>query len=410
MRTWPTPYIPPVSERFKHNPLKIFDSYKGEKIELEPTIVASYICGITPYDATHLGHAATYLTFDLMHRYLLASGATLQFTENITDIDDPLFERARQTQENWAELAQTQIDLFVDDMTALHVVPPQKLVTVTEAMGLIIQFIDKLISLNKTYSLGSDLYLDLSSVDHSLDRLPIPLVEALKLFAERGGDPDRMGKRHPLDPLLWRACAPDEPQWSTNFGDGRPGWHIECTAIALEGQLMSAEHSITVQGGGSDLSFPHHFMTAIQGEAVTNKPFAKVFVHTGMIGLDGEKMSKSLGNLVFVSELRQRGISSAAIRVALMLNHYRSDRSWDDAKMNQAQKILDRVMANCAREECAETTKLIQSILDSLSDDLNTPAIFVALEQWCIATENGEVGGSPGELTRALDTYLGIVI
>ncbi|MEY3148887.1 MAG: hypothetical protein RL029_161, partial [Actinomycetota bacterium] len=203
------------------------------------------------------------------------------------------------------------------------------------------------------------------------------------------------GKRHPLDPLLWRGHREGEPQWDSPVGPGRPGWHIECTAIALSSLPHGERTSITLQGGGSDLVFPHHYMTAFQAKALTNLDFAAAYVHAGMIGLNGEKMSKSKGNLVFVSELLAKGVRASAIRVALMLQHYQSDRMWND---------------NLARNEVAPTHSVIQNIVEALSENLDTPKVLQLLAEWCTRTESGEIGGSTGELSRALDTYLGIVL
>jgi L-cysteine:1D-myo-inositol 2-amino-2-deoxy-alpha-D-glucopyranoside ligase len=238
----------------------------------------------------------------------------------------------------------------------------------------------------------------------------MPLEEALIIFKERGGDPERMGKRHPLDPLLWRGHREGEPQWDSSAGPGRPGWHIECSAIALSSLPHGKRTSITLQGGGSDLVFPHHYMTALQSKALTNLEFAAAYVHAGMIGLNGEKMSKSRGNLVFVSELLAMGVRASAIRVALMLQHYQSDRMWNEELLRTANQIIDRLELNLARNEVAPTNLVIQSIVKALSENLDTPKVLQLLAEWCTKTESGEIGGSTGELSRALDTYLGIVL
>ncbi|MBU3691927.1 MAG: class I tRNA ligase family protein [Candidatus Nanopelagicaceae bacterium] len=410
MRSWPEVYLPPAPANIKAPELKLLDSYKGSLVPVNQRVVTSYVCGITPYDATHLGHAATYLTFDLIHRYLLARGQELLFAENITDIDDPLLERANRDKVDWQTLATSQIDLFVGDMTALHVIPPKYYRGVIESMDLIDEFIQTCQSNSLSYFVDRDLYLDLSKVEEFPGNLPMPLADAIALFKERGGDPERSGKRHPLDPLLWRAHRENEPQWESSAGAGRPGWHIECTAIALR-SLPRGEHtSITLQGGGSDLIFPHHYMTALQAKALTKVDFATAYVHAGMIGLDGEKMSKSKGNLVFVSKLLASGVRASAIRVALMLEHYQSDRMWDEELLTTANQIINRLEFNLARNEVAPTLSVIQDIVEALSNNLDTPKVLKLLGQWCERTESGVAGGSTGELSRALDTYLGIVL
>jgi L-cysteine:1D-myo-inositol 2-amino-2-deoxy-alpha-D-glucopyranoside ligase len=372
-----------------------------------------YVCGITPYDATHLGHAATYLTYDLIHRYLIASGKETCFIENITDIDDPLLERAQRDRQDWKDLAHSQIDLFTQDMSALRVIPPNAYQGVVESMSVIIELVSRHIATGLTYSLDGDIYLNLNDVPHAFVNLPLPLDEAMKIFSERGGDSNRPGKKHPLDPLLWRAAKPGEPCWNAPFGDGRPGWHVECVAIALDNRESSFTDdatSITIQGGGSDLIFPHHFMTAIQAESLTKKPFAKAYVHAGMIGLDGEKMSKSRGNLVFVSQLLRQGVNPMVIRAALIFDHYQSDRMWSDRKLEEAQSFVDLLGECLSRNEVAPTSNVVQEIVNALANNLDTPRVLNLLRSWCDETTKGEVGGSAGEISRVLDTYLGLAL
>jgi L-cysteine:1D-myo-inositol 2-amino-2-deoxy-alpha-D-glucopyranoside ligase len=369
-----------------------------------------YICGITPYDSTHMGHAATYLTFDLVNRYLRASGKNVSFVENITDIDDPLLERATRDNQDWRELAESQIELFREDMTSLGVLPPNAYRGVIESMDEIISTVEEMIATGRSYILDGDIYLDLNQVDGAIENLPLALDQALKIFEERGGDPARVGKRHALDPLLWKARKGDDPFWEAPFGQGRPGWHIECTAIALKNLPNASSTSITLQAGGSDLIFPHHYMTALQAKALTGVEFASCYSHAGMIGLDGEKMSKSKGNLVFVSKLRQEGVSPALIRIALFTDRYSTDRMWSRELLDDANKLLARLLSALSRQEVAPTFEVVQEIVNAISDDLNTPKVFELLNSWCLKTEEGEVGGSPGEISRALDTYLGITL
>ena len=410
MLSWPDAYMPPALAGIKHPTLQLFDSYKGEKVDILGEQSSIYICGITPYDATHMGHAATYLTFDLVNRYLKASGKNVSFVENITDIDDPLLERATRDNQDWRELAESQIELFREDMTSLGVLPPNAYRGVIESMDEIISTVAEMIATGKSYQLEGDIYLDLNQVDGAIENLPIALEQALKIFEERGGDPARAGKRHALDPLLWKARKGDDPFWEAPFGKGRPGWHIECTAIALKNLPKASSTSITLQAGGSDLIFPHHYMTALQAKALTGVEFASCYSHSGMIGLDGEKMSKSKGNLVFVSKLRQEGVSPALIRIALFANRYSTDRMWSRELVDEANKLLTRLLSALSRQEVAPTFEVVQEIVNAISDDLNTPKVFDLLNTWSLKTEEGQVGGSPGEISRALDTYLGITL
>jgi L-cysteine:1D-myo-inositol 2-amino-2-deoxy-alpha-D-glucopyranoside ligase len=410
MLSWPDAYMPPALAGIKHPTLQLFDSYKGKKVDILGEQSSIYICGITPYDATHMGHAATYLTFDLVNRYLRASGKNVSFVENITDIDDPLLERATRDNQDWRELAESQIELFREDMTSLGVLPPNAYRGVIESMDEIISTVEEMIATGKSYILDGDIYLDLNQVDGAIENLPLALDQALKIFEERGGDPARVGKRHALDPLLWKARKGDDPFWEAPFGQGRPGWHIECTAIALKNLPNASSTSITLQAGGSDLIFPHHYMTALQAKALTGVEFASCYSHAGMIGLDGEKMSKSKGNLVFVSKLRQEGVSPALIRIALFTDRYTTDRMWSRELLDDANKLLARLLSALSRQEVAPTFEVVQEIVYAISDDLNTPKVFELLNSWCLKTEEGEVGGSPGEISRALDTYLGITL
>ena len=410
MLSWPDAYMPPALAGIKHPTLQLFDSYKGKKVDILGEQSSIYICGITPYDATHMGHAATYLTFDLVNRYLKASGKNVSFVENITDIDDPLLERATRDNQDWRELAESQIELFREDMTSLGVLPPNAYRGVIESMDEIISTVAEMIATGKSYQLEGDIYLDLNQVDGAIENLPIALEQALKIFEERGGDPARVGKRHALDPLLWKARKGDDPFWEAPFGQGRPGWHIECTAIALKNLPKASSTSITLQAGGSDLIFPHHYMTALQAKALTGVEFASCYSHSGMIGLDGEKMSKSKGNLVFVSKLRQEGVSPALIRIALFANRYSTDRMWSRELVDEANKLLARLLSALSRQEVAPTFEVVQEIVNAISDDLNTPKVFDLLNTWSLKTEEGQVGGSPGEISRALDTYLGITL
>ncbi|MFM9151194.1 MAG: cysteine--1-D-myo-inosityl 2-amino-2-deoxy-alpha-D-glucopyranoside ligase [Candidatus Planktophila sp.] len=394
-------------------PLKLFNTASDTVEELaKKDLYRLYVCGITPYDATHLGHAATYVTFDLINRYLRFSGAEVKFVENITDIDDPLLERAVRDNVDWKELALSQIELFRGDMVALHVIPPDFYVGVVEAMDVIIDSISQLQEKGALYKVENDLYFRVRLDPQFLRRTHLSPEVAMQFFGERGGDPKREGKEDPFDALVWRAERPGEPAWPSPFGMGRPGWHIECSAIALHflKPEISDEFAIDIQGGGSDLIFPHHDMSAAQGFIATGQKFARSYVHAGMIGLDGSKMSKSLGNLIFVSKLINEGVDPIAIRLALFGHHYRRDHMWGSHEIAQATAFLDRLRRNLARPEVAETDPVITEILSCLSNDLDTCGVISTLEQWCERTEKGYQGGSPGELSRILDDLLGLAL
>ena len=413
MRSWPTVYIPELSERFEVPQLSLFNSADSaiNPVPKQDTY-RIYVCGITPYDATHLGHAATYLIFDVMIRYLKATGAGVKFVQNITDIDDPLLERAVRDGVDWQELANSQIELFRGDMSDLHVIPPDHYIGVVEAMPLVIDAVTKLDEKKSTYLVQGDKYFRVHSDPHFGERSHLAEEDALNIFAERGGDPQREGKEHPLDALVWLTSKPEQPTWPSSFGKGRPGWHIECSAIALHylEPDPKSEFSLDIQGGGSDLIFPHHEMSAAQSAVMTDQPFARHYVHTGMIGLDGEKMSKSLGNLVFVSKLISQGVNPMAIRWALLNRSYREDAMWSDSILAQSICTIDRLQLNLAKMEVAPTDGVITEIIKALSEDLDTERAMRVVENWMDDTDSGQSGGNAGELSRALDTLLGIAL
>ena len=392
-------------------PLSLFNTASAsiEAVE-KKNVYRLYVCGITPYDATHLGHASTYIAFDLINRFLRFTGARVLFVENITDIDDPLLERAQRDEVDWQDLAHSQIELFRGDMVALRVLPPDHYIGVVEAMDEIIASIVALQAKGSLYSVDDDLYFRVRLDPEFLTRSHISLETALSFFSERGGDPNRVGKEDPLDALVWRSQREGEPGWPSPFGIGRPGWHIECSAIALH-FLDPDSHddfAIDIQGGGSDLIFPHHDMSAAQGVIATGQKFARFFVHAGMIGLDGQKMSKSLGNLLFVSRLIDGGVDPMAIRIALMGHHYRSDHMWGASEIDEATALVDRLRLNLSRVEVAPTSSVIELIVSAISEDLDTPRALSALKAWCDGCDAGYVGGSPGELSRVLDDLLGL--
>ncbi len=409
--SWPTLYTPSLSST---PPLLTLNTQAGRKSVEPGTSFTMYVCGITPYDATHLGHAATYLTFDLINRYQCASGSKVSFVENITDIDEPLLERAARDDVDWQSLAASQVDLFRSDMTALHILPPAHYVPATGVMGLIDDAITQMDRNGFVYRVESDLYFDIESF---IPQLPTSLDDALSIFAERGGDPARPGKRHPLDPVLWWANKNDEPGWESSHGYGRPGWHIECSVIALRyliGQDFltgnDQEFSIDLQGGGSDLIFPHHFMSGAQAQALLGRPFARHYVHAGMVGLDGEKMSKSRGNLVFVSKLISAGVDPMIIRFALLQDHYQSDRMWSDESLNKASEAVSIIRSALSREFVSPTEGLISEIITSLSQNLDTPAALAKLRIWAERVDDVPTQQGAGELSRTLDALLGLAL
>ena len=407
MNPWPKPHIAPLSGLSFPN-LKLMNS-KKVMTTIEPaTPFKIYVCGITPYDATHLGHAATYVAFDLINRYQHLAGNRLDFVENITDIDDPLLVRAKRDSIDWKVLAENQINLFLTDMTALRVIPPSNLVTVTSSMKIIEDFITLLDQRGFLYQIENDHYF---SVESFLGEMPLSTDEAIKIFSERGGDPERAGKRHPLDPVVWMAHQGDDPSWESKFGLGRPGWHVECTAIAVHYlDSVNADPIIQIQGGGSDLIFPHHYMSEQIVRAAYGRGFANNYVHSAMIHLDGEKMSKSKGNLVFVSKLLSRGIDPMVIRWALLSGHYQQDRSWSDELLQKSTSEVSLLRSALAQSEVAETKELIQSIISDLANNLDTPAALNRLIAWAKSSQSSPKVNESGLVSRGIDSLLGLAL
>lgn len=387
-------------------PLSIYSTKAQQLIELPlKSRYQMYVCGITPYDATHLGHAATYLTFDLVHRYWLAMGADVNYIQNITDIDDPLLERANRDGVDWKVLAHSQIDLFRSDMQHLRILPPTYYEGAVDAIPDVVHAISKLAEKDTVYDINSDKYFEVHKDEQFGTESHLSNSQMLKIFAERGGDPNRSGKRDPLDALLWLSHREGEPAWDSEFGAGRPGWHIECAAIALKFAELNRDYIIDIQGGGEDLIFPHHEMSASQVRILTGTEFARAYVHAALIGLDGEKMSKSKGNLVFVSKLIGQGVNPMAIRWALLKRPYRQEYMWLRSETEIAQTEIDQLIEKIHASDIPPTSDLIQKIYSFLANDLNSAAAIEAINEW-VSIEGH--GGDADLLRRVIDGLLGI--
>jgi L-cysteine:1D-myo-inositol 2-amino-2-deoxy-alpha-D-glucopyranoside ligase len=418
MDAWPTvelPTLPTPAAEFRGRPLRLFDSAVGALVDTPARPSADgpariYVCGITPYDATHIGHAATYIAFDLVQRVWRDTGYDVRYVQNVTDVDDPLLERANKTGADWRVLALSETALFREDMTALRVLPPYRYIGAIEAIPLVVALVERLLESGAAYRVDDDVYFDVHSEPGfgAVSRLDPALRETV--FAERGGDPARPGKRHPLDCLLWLAARPGEPSWQTSLGAGRPGWHIECAAIALEYLGVG----IDVQGGGSDLAFPHHEMGAAEAQAVTGeRPFAHVYAHAGMVALNGAKMSKSKGNLVFVSKLRAQGRDPMAIRLAILAHHYGSDWEWFDSELEAAEVRLARWRAAVSRPDAPSADAVLAELRLRLAADLDTPGALALVDGWVDRVLVGAEGAdpaAPGLISRAVDALLGVAL
>jgi L-cysteine:1D-myo-inositol 2-amino-2-deoxy-alpha-D-glucopyranoside ligase len=349
-----------------------------------------YVCGITPYDATHLGHAFTYLAYDTAFRTLLDGGHQVRYVQNVTDVDDPLLERATRDGVDWEELAHSEIERFRGDMAALRILPPTYYVGAVEAIPTIIELLALLMDRGVAYPVGTDLYFSVAACPTFGSVAHLSHQAMVALSADNGGDPERTGKKDPVDPLLWRAHRPGEPSWPSPFGPGRPGWQIECSAIARH----HLGETIDIQGGGSDLAFPHHECTAAVSETASGVvPFAQAFVHTGMVSLGGHKMSKSRGNLELVSRLCASGVDPMALRLALLAQHYRQDWEWTPGVLDVAMRRLGVWRAAASGPAGPDARPLLDQVRRHLADDLDTPAALAAMDGWAhAATADATLG------------------
>ena len=409
MQSWHSAPVPALPGRGPQ--LRLYDTADRQVRPVAAGRLATmYVCGITPYDATHLGHAATYVAFDLVHRLWRDLGHEVHYVQNITDVDDPRLVRAERDSLDWRDLATREVALFDEDMAALRVLPPRDYVRVTDAVGEVIELVEKLLASGVAYTIDDE-YPDIYFPAHATLQFGYESGydrDTMRaLFAERGGDPQRPGKTDELDVVVWRAARPGEPSWPAPFGSGRPGWHIECAAIALS----RIGTGVDIQGGGSDLIFPHHEFTAAHAESVSGqRRFARHYVHAGMIGWQGQKMSKSRGNLVLVSTLRHQGVESSAIRLGLLSGHYRTDRYWEAQFIEEAATRLHRWRAATTLPTGPDAADTITRVRSYLADDLDTPNAIAALDNW--TSDALEYGGpntlAPQEIAAAIDALLGV--
>ncbi len=372
--------------------MQLHDTARQAVVPFEPPPhVLMYTCGITPYDATHAGHAATFLAYDVLQRRLIDRGHTVTCVRNVTDVDDPLFAKARQLGIHYLDLAAGEEARFEGDMEALNALPVSSTPRASSAIPDIRGFIGMVLDRGHAYQAGGAVYFDVSSFDSFGSVSHLTPEEMMARARDGGGDVDNPHKRHPLDFVLWQPSAPDEPSWDTLWGPGRPGWHIECSALALR-ELGT---TIDLHGGGSDLIFPHHESERAQSEAATGEPFVRHWMHTALIGKDGEKMSKSLGNLVFVDALRKEW-GPMAIRIALTSHHYRTPWEWDDDAMPLATARLETWRAAIG----GRPDPVVEDVRQRLDDDLDTPGAFAAID---------EVAGRGHDVTDAA-ALLGVVL
>jgi L-cysteine:1D-myo-inositol 2-amino-2-deoxy-alpha-D-glucopyranoside ligase len=408
VKSWSAPVPPQLAEAGLGTGRlpSVHDTVSGSLVPLggQGGDIRMYVCGITPYDATHLGHAATYLLFDEIQRVCRDAGRSVRYVQNVTDVDDPLLERATATGQDWETLAERETELFRADMAALRILPPDMFVGAVEAIPDIVGIVQDLVQRGAAYDVDGDVYFSIAAAEHFGEVAGLDVDEMIRLSGERGGDPERPGKKDPLDCLLWQQARPGEPSWDSPFGAGRPGWHVECAAIAMRhlGTVLD------VQGGGTDLVFPHHELGAAEASVVTGQwPFSRTFVHQAMVGYNGEKMSKSKGNLVFVSKLRATGVDPMAIRLALLSHDHRTDWEWRHGELKAGERRLERWREAFGREAAPSAGTVVEQLRDALCNGIDTPSALAAVDAW--AADEGSDAAAPVQVATAVDSLLGVV-
>ena len=370
--------------------------------EVGPT-VSMYVCGITPYDSTHLGHAATYLTYDVLIRRLEELGHDVRMVRNVTDVDDSILPKARELGVPYLELADSELARFRSDMEALEVRPPVAEPRATESIDGMIDMVAKLLDSGHAYVTHGTAYFDVSSFPRYGDLSQYSREYMVRLARQRGGNPDDPHRRDPLDFVLWQPSLPDEPAWRAPFGVGRPGWHVECSVMSM----ANLGTTIDLHGGGTDLIFPHHECEIAQSESVTGEQFCRHWVHSAMVSYEGEKMSKSLGNLVFVSDLLKRA-DARAIRLALMRHHYRAGFEWHDTDLDEGNALLHRLLAAAERPDGADPRPFAERVRAAIDDDLDAPRALEALDDLASAVLSGGHDTTAPATLRELGALLGV--
>ena len=380
--------------------LRLYDTRRAGVFEVVPLgdgPIGLYVCGITPYDTTHVGHAFTYVAFDVLRRYLEYGGHHVRYVQNVTDVDDDMLRHARERGEDYLDLGRRQADRFLADMATLNWRPPDVYPRATEHVPQVVAMIERLLSAGAAYlAAGGYVYLSVAADPEFGVLSHVAAADRLAMANEHGNLPDLPGKRDSIDPVLWQPSARDEPSWPAPWGAGRPGWHIECSA-------MSVTHlgpQFEIHGGGLDLAFPHHEVERIQSERATGRaPVVGHWVHTGMVRYDAAKMSKSLGNLVMVRDLLADWTADA-IRLALVSRHYRAELEWTERLLVEADARARRWAAAAATAGQTDAAAgpggaqgpvadLRAAAVAALADDLDTPRTVDALDRLA------EVAGGP---------------
>ena len=386
------------------SPIRLFDTAQRKVVPFEPgPIVRMYVCGITPYDSTHLGHAATYLAYDLLIRRLESLGHEVRMVRNVTDVDDSILPKARELGVPYLELAATELARFHSDMEALDMRPPVAEPRATEAIPGIIEMVSKLLDSGHAYLTHGTVYFDVSTFDRFGELSHYPTEHMIRLARARGGKPDDPHRRDPLDFVLWQPSLADEPAWRAPFGVGRPGWHVECSVMAME----NLGPHLDLHGGGTDLIFPHHECEIAQSESISGEQFCGHWMHSAMVSYEGEKMSKSLGNLVFVSDLLKTA-DPRAIRLALMRHHYRAGFEWYDTDLEEGTALLHRLSAAAGASSGPDPTPFAARVYSALDDDLDAPKALEALDDLASAILSGGDDNTAPTVLCELGALLGV--
>ena len=381
--------------------MRLYDTSQGAVVPFEPgDTVSIYVCGVTPYDATHLGHAFTYLCFDVLIRRLEDLGHEVKMVRNITDVDDSILAKAKEIDVDYMELGLSETAQFRDDIKALDLRPAVAEPTVTGSINEIVSLISQLAEKGHTYTVDGTTFFDVTTFSDFGQISGYDEPTMISFANERGANTEDERLRNPLDFILWQKSEEGEPSWDSPFGPGRPGWHIECSAMAMS----ELGPTIDLHGGGDDLIFPHHECETAQSVAANNSPFARHWMHVGMVAYEGEKMSKSLGNLVFVRDLRT-GHDPRAIRLALLSNHYRAGFEWFDSDIDKGEAMLERMIeaASCPSGPDSET--LLSQVREAIDDDLNLPKACEIIDDFAVKMIEGSGNDSDAKtaLTKAAE-------
>ena len=384
--------------------VRLFDTAQRKVVPFEPgPLVRMYVCGITPYDSTHLGHAATYLAYDLLIRRLEDLGHEVRMVRNVTDVDDSILPKARELGIPYLELADAELARFHADVEALDLRPPFAEPRATESIPGIIEMVNALLDSGHAYLTHGTVYFDVSTFERFGELSQYSPDHMVKLARARGGKPDDPHRRDPLDFILWQPSLPDEPAWRAPFGVGRPGWHVECSVMSM----ATLGETLDLHGGGTDLIFPHHECEVAQSESVTGQRFCRHWMHSAMVSYEGEKMSKSLGNLVFVSDLLQTA-DPRSIRLALMRHHYRAGFEWYDTDLEEGTALLHRLLAAAGLLGGPDPRPFADRVRAALDDDLDAPRALEPLDDLASAILSGGDDASAPAALRDLGALVGV--